>query len=66
MQIQGVKYQPKTEKKNSYTPKIQIWTFEKRMIIMLPHFWMVKFQDKNKQKKLKQKIWKLFFVKNIQ
>ena len=29
--IQGVKYQPKTSaKKNRFTPKTQIWTFEKK------------------------------------
>ena len=33
IRIQGVKYQPKTAKKNFFTPKTQLWTFEKKIKI---------------------------------
>ena len=38
IRIQGVKYQPKTAKKNFVTPKTQIWTLEKREIIKISSF----------------------------
>ena len=32
LRIEGVKYQPKTTKKNFFTPKTQIWTFQKERL----------------------------------
>ena len=66
IRIQGVKYQPKTAKKNFFTPKPQIWTLKKRdHKNFLISEWFIKFYDKNKRETL-NKIWKLFFVKKIQ
>ena len=57
IRIQGVKYQPKTAKKNFLTPKTQIWIFEiKRRLKIFPHIWIVlggKNKRKNKTKNLK-------------
>ena len=44
IRIQGVKYQPKTAKKIFFTPKPQIWTFEKKDYKnFLISEWFIKF-----------------------
>ena len=56
--IQGIKYQPKIEKKNFFTPKTQIWTFEKKRDIKNVSFlngsssFRIKISERNKTKQL--------------
>ena len=56
IQVQGVKYQPKTAEKNFFTPKTKICTFEKkRDYTNFPiSEWFIKVWDKNMRKKNKK------------
>ena len=62
IRIQGVKYQTKTAKKNFFTPKTQIWKFEKREIIKMSWFLngSSSFMIKISEKKIEN-----YFVKKI-